>query len=107
MPAGIELYGVGALGIGLVDGDRLVSVDGRSVERRGQVIGAVLAARADERPSMRAGLVRHTKDGPVAFTVEVAQPYPESSAQPSPGVDDAEGVELEPALPEVTKSAPQ
>lgn len=77
VPAGIELFGVGALGVGLVDGDRLVSIDGVSVERRGQVIGAVLAARAGTQDRMTAGLVRITKEGPVAFSVVVFQPYPE------------------------------
>jgi hypothetical protein len=76
-PAGIELYGVAPLGIGLIDGDRLVTVDGISVTAREQVVGAVLGARARRAETMIAGLVRRTKDGPVPFTVVVEQPYPE------------------------------
>jgi hypothetical protein len=77
MPAGIELHGAAALGIGLLDGDRLVTVDGESVLERAQVVGAVLGARSRRAEAMTAGLYRLTKDGPTAFTVVVEQPYPE------------------------------
>lgn len=40
-PAGIALFGVAALGVGLRDGDVLTSVEGRSVQAEGQVIGVV------------------------------------------------------------------
>lgn len=77
MPAGIELYGVAALGIGLLDGDRLLTVDGVSVLERGQVVGAVLGARSRRAESMTAGLARRTAQGIEEFTVVVEQPYPE------------------------------
>jgi hypothetical protein len=40
-PAGIALYGVSRLGVGLRDGDVLTAVEGRSVQAEGQVIGVV------------------------------------------------------------------
>lgn len=82
MPAGIELHDVAALGLGLLPGDRLITVDGVSVLERSQVVGAVLGARSRRAPSMTAGLVRMTKAGPVPFTVVVEQPYPEDVPDP-------------------------
>jgi hypothetical protein len=43
-PAGIALAGVGALGIGLRDGDVLTEVAGRPARAEGQVVAAVLVA---------------------------------------------------------------
>jgi hypothetical protein len=89
MPAGIELHDVGGLGLGLLPGDRLITVDGISVLERSQVIGAVLGARSRRAETMTAGLVRRTKDGPVAFTVVVEQPYPEDVPDSASGSDSA------------------
>lgn len=91
LPAGIELYGVGPLGIGLRDGDRLVTVDGISVVEREQVIGAVLGARSRRAESMTAGLVRRTKEGPIHFKVVVEQPYPEHVVLRESGQTDERG----------------
>lgn len=82
MPAGIELHGVEALGVGLLSGDRLVTVDGVSVSERSQVVGAVLGARSRRAETMTAGLVRRTKEGPTHFTVIIEQPYPEDVPDP-------------------------
>ena len=82
MPAGIELYGVGGLGIGLLDGDRLVSVGGVPASERAAVVGEVLSARARGAPEIVASLVRRTKRGPVPFTVIVRQPYLAESSGP-------------------------
>lgn len=87
MPAGIELYDVGALGLGLLPGDRLITVDGISVLERSQVVGAVLGARSRRADTMTAGLVRRTKDGPVHFTIVVEQPYPEDVPDPASAPD--------------------
>lgn len=87
MPAGIELHDVGGLGLGLLPGDRLVTVDGISVLERSQVVGAVLGARSRRAEAMTAGLVRRTKAGPVHFTVVVEQPYPEDVADSVPASD--------------------
>jgi hypothetical protein len=87
LPGGIELYGVASLGLGLVDGDRLVTVDGRPVSEQGQVVGAVLAARARRAQAMTAGLARRTSQGVRRFSVVVEQPYPEhilDDGAPSP-----------------------
>lgn len=89
MPAGIELHDVAALGLGLLPGDRLVTVDGLSVLERSQVIGAVLGARSRRAQTMTAGLVRMTKSGPVPFTVVVEQPYPEDVPEVPPPSDSA------------------
>ena len=44
-PAGLQLQGVSALGVGLEDGDVLTHADGRPARSRGDVIGVVIAAR--------------------------------------------------------------
>ncbi len=75
LPAGIELSQVTGLGIGLLDGDRLVAVAGVPVQSRAQVISQVLAARGRREQSIVAQLVRRTAQGPAAFTVIVEQPY--------------------------------
>jgi hypothetical protein len=85
LPAGIELSDVASLGIGLLDGDRLLTVDGVPVAERAQVIGVVLGARSRRAETMRAGLVRRTSEGVRHFTVVVEQPYPEDVAAFSEG----------------------
>src|SRR5690606_35067470 len=75
MPAGIELFQVGALGVGLRDRDRLIAVDGVPVTSHGEVVAAVLGARGREREVSVATLVRNTESGPVQFQVIVEQPY--------------------------------
>ncbi|GEM_PF-1935654 len=84
MPAGIELRAVAPLGLGLLDGDRLVAVDGVPVRERGQVLQAVLAARVRGDRETRAQLVRVTVQGPQAFFVVVEQPYPPLEAEVQP-----------------------
>lgn len=82
LPAGIELSNVAALGIGLSEGDRLLSVDGVPVTERAQVIGAVLSARSRRAEQMTATLARRTTKGVKRFTVVVEQPYPEDLGAP-------------------------
>jgi hypothetical protein len=76
LPAGIELSSVSGLGIGLLDGDRLVAVGGVPVTQRAQVVSLVLAARGRHEPQLVASLWRRTALGPRAFSVVVEQPYP-------------------------------
>jgi len=76
LPAGIELSSVAGLGIGLLDGDRLVAVGGVPVSERAQVISLVLAARGRHEPQLVATLFRRTTLGPRSFSVVVDQPYP-------------------------------
>ncbi len=61
-PAGILLSGVGALGIGLHDGDILTDVEGRPVRTEAQVVGMVLAARSRHAEQMSA-VVWRSGDG--------------------------------------------
>lgn len=86
LPAGIELSQTSGLGIGLLDGDRLLSVNGIPVQQRAQVVSEVLAARGRGEQTVVAHLVRRTKEGPKEFTVTVEQPYltdaPPVAAQP-------------------------
>jgi hypothetical protein len=95
-PGGILLSGVGALGIGLVDGDILTEVEGRPVQSEAQVVGMVLAARSRHAEQMsaviwRAGAERkkqtnedahphahpdsHSGQRPVLLSLVVAMPY--------------------------------
>ncbi len=53
-PGGILLSGVGALGIGLRDGDILTDVEGRPVQTEAQVVGMVVAARSRHAEQMSA-----------------------------------------------------
>ena len=82
MPAGIELFGVAPLGIGLLDGDRLVSIGGAPVSERSQVVEHVLAARGRREDRIEVGLLRRTQAGPVAFSVTVNQPYSDTDTTP-------------------------
>ncbi len=75
MPAGIELFQVGALGVGLRDRDRLVAVDGVPVTSRADVVVAALGARGRQQEVIVATLVRNTESGPVLFQVAIEQPY--------------------------------
>src|SRR5690606_26499829 len=75
MPAGIELFQVAALGVGLRDRDRLIAVDGVPVSDRGEVVAAVLGARGREQEVIVATLARMTDSGPVNFQVVIEQPY--------------------------------
>ena len=71
-PAGLALQGVGALGIGLRDGDVLTQVAGAPASSAGAVIGAVLAARQRRAPAM-SGLVYR---GSEKIALYVEMPYP-------------------------------
>lgn len=84
LPAGIELSSVAGLGIGLLDGDRLVAVGGVPVTERSQVVSLVLAARGRHEPQLVASLWRRTALGPRAFSVVVQQPYASPPMPPTP-----------------------
>lgn len=70
-PAGIRLVGVAALGIGVQDGDILVDAMGIPARARGEIIGAIIEARARRAKALSGTLWRagHT------FTITVEQPY--------------------------------
>jgi len=70
-PAGLVLHGVGALGVGLQDGDILTSAAGRPALTPGDVIGVVLASRG-ARVAVISG--RFWRNGQ-PWQIVVEQPY--------------------------------
>lgn len=70
-PSGVRLSGVAGLGIGLEDGDILVEALGVSPRSPGEIIGAVIEARARRAAALSGTLWRrgHT------FRITVEQPY--------------------------------
>ena len=69
--AGIALFGVGALGLGLLDGDVLTEVEGRPARAPGQVIEAIVRARGRRADTISGVLYR----GQERFVLIVEQPY--------------------------------
>ena len=76
-PAGLRLSGVGALGVGLRDGDILTHAAGRPAASRADVVGAVIGARGARQPEVSG---RFCRDGE-AWNLVVEQPYPRSAAE--------------------------
>ncbi|MBN1609182.1 MAG: hypothetical protein JW940_21310 [Polyangiaceae bacterium] len=83
-PAGIALSGVGTLGLGLRDGDRLVRAGGMPALDPGAVISAVVASRGARVPVISGQICR---DGTL-FTLVVEQPYLASPGLQANGVHD-------------------
>jgi len=78
-PAGLRLTGVAALGIGLQDGDILIEALGVSPRSPGQIIGAIIEARAKQARYLSGTLWRRGQ----TFRIVVEQPYLEPAAQAS------------------------
>ena len=74
-PAGLRLSGVAALGIGVQDGDILIEALGLTPRSPGQVIGAIVEARAKQARFLSGTLWR--KGQTLRITVE--QPYLQAS----------------------------
>jgi hypothetical protein len=70
-PAGLRLTGVAALGIGVQDGDILIEALGITPRAPGQVIGAIIEARAKQAPFLSGTLWRQGQ----TFPITVEQPY--------------------------------
>lgn len=70
-PAGVALVGVSALGIGLQDGDVLVSAAGRPTLAAGDVVGVVIGSRAHRAAEISG---RFYRDGE-PWNLVVEQPY--------------------------------
>ncbi len=70
-PAGLSVFGVGSLGLGVADGDILTDVLGQPVRSQAQVIAMVIAARNQNMSSISATLWHGMKP----YTVTVDQPY--------------------------------
>jgi hypothetical protein len=77
-PAGLQLRGVSALGVGLQDGDVLTEAAGQKATSVAAVVGIVLAARGRQVPEISGRFYR----GGVPFSLSVEQPYPNA---PVPG----------------------
>jgi len=71
-PAGLQLRGVSARGVGLQDGDVLTEAGGQRASSVAAVVGVVLAARAQHSPEISGHFFR----GNVPYLVRVEQPYP-------------------------------
>ncbi len=70
-PAGLALFGVSALGVGVLDGDILTDVLGQPVRSQFQVIAMVMAARSSNMSTISGTLWRGLR----SFSVTVDQPY--------------------------------
>jgi hypothetical protein len=70
-PAGLRLTGVAALGIGVKDGDILVDAMGITPRSSGEIIGAIIQARAQRVRHLSGTLWR----GGQTFRITVEQPY--------------------------------
>ena len=77
-PAGLRLTGVAALGIGVQDGDILVEALGITPRSPGQIIGAIIEARAQHQRFLGGKLWRRGK----TFSITVEQPYLDAPASP-------------------------
>jgi len=81
-PAGLRLSGVAALGIGLQEGDILIEALGIAPRAPGEIIGAILAARAKQARYLSGTLWRQGQ----TFRITVEQPYIDlTSAAQAPG----------------------
>ena len=78
-PAGLRLTGVAALGIGVQDGDILIEALGITPHAPGQIIGAIIEARAKQARFLSGTLWRHGQ----TFPITVEQPYLDSAIRTS------------------------
>jgi hypothetical protein len=74
-PAGLQLSGVSALGVGMQDGDVLTEAAGQRASSVAAVVGIVLAARARGEREISGRFYR----GGMPFSLTVEQPYPKGS----------------------------
>ena len=70
-PAGLRLSGVAALGIGVQDGDILIDALGITPRSAGEIIGAIIEARAKQARFLSGTLWRSGQ----TFPITVEQPY--------------------------------
>jgi hypothetical protein len=71
-PAGLQLRGVSALGVGLQDGDVLTEAAGQHATSVAAVVGIVLSARAHHSSEISGRFVR----AGIPYSITVEQPYP-------------------------------
>lgn len=77
-PAGLRLAGVAPLGIGVQDGDILVEALGVSPQSAGQIIGAIIEARAKQARYLSGSIWRRGQ----TFRITVEQPYLSGASAP-------------------------
>lgn len=77
-PAGVQVFGASALGLGVRDGDVITRVSGVPVTSAGQIIGLILAARG----ARQAVIVGEVYRGQRQYTLTVEQPYVEGADPP-------------------------
>ncbi|HEY5955205.1 MAG TPA: hypothetical protein VIV60_01580, partial [Polyangiaceae bacterium] len=70
-PAGVQVFGASALGIGVRDGDVITRVSGVAVTSPNQIIALVIAARGARAKAISAQVYR----GQRSYTLTVEQPY--------------------------------
>jgi hypothetical protein len=80
-PAGVAVFGVSRLGLGVRDGDIVTEILGQPVRSVAQGIALIIAARASNRPSIE-GTVWHAMR-PYAVTVDQPYSMPDCSAEDS------------------------
>jgi len=68
-PRGVRLWGVGALGVGLADGDVVVAIDGRPTRTEDEATAAGASAWSSGEGVVRASLMRG--DRPIAVAVQL------------------------------------
>jgi hypothetical protein len=77
-PLGVRLFGVGALGVGLADGDVVTSIAGAPTLTVADATSAIVAAAAPptdgHTKKVSAHVLRATKDGPMSIVVTVEVP---------------------------------
>lgn len=78
LPAGISIAGISRFGLGLVESDRLVSVEGAPVGDPSEVISVVLAAFGRGASQISGEFVRATQNGPRKIRLTVH--FPDASA---------------------------
>lgn len=83
-PAGLRLSGVSALGIGVQDGDILIDALGATPRSPGQVIGAIIEARAKEPRFLSGVLSRHGQRIPITVEQPYLRQLPLPSDEPTP-----------------------
>lgn len=82
-PAGVQVFGASALGVGVRDGDVITRVNGVAVNSANQVIALVIAARGARQPAISATVYR----GQRSYTLTVEQPYLNNTDSPRAEMD--------------------
>lgn len=88
LPAGISVQGISRYGLGLVESDRLVAVDGAPVADPSAVISAVLGALGRGASQITGSFVRATQSGPRTIRLIVHFPDAEEIQGVLDGLED-------------------